>query len=98
MVKLTVAKFIDDVKHYSNMPLDIAIILEPFGLFVEPYDFEGVLLGVFLEDLIEQYASEEKIDVYAVLELVAFYAKDSEIDTIIHSLLLSTKHGACHSL
>lgn len=98
MKKIKVEQFVKDVKHYSNMPLDISILLEPFGLFVESYDFDGVLLGVFLEDLLDQYAGSELIDVYNILELVGFYANDAEVDTIIHSLMLSNKHGACHSL
>lgn len=98
MSEITVNEFVEQVKHYSNMPLDISIILEPFGLFVKPYDFEGVLLGVFIEDLLDQYVKTEKIDVYTILELVGFYANDSEVNTIIHALMSSTKHGACHSL
>ncbi|MDB2447419.1 hypothetical protein N9W79_02205, partial [bacterium] len=54
MHKLKVSDFVEQVKHYSNMPLDISIVMEPFGLFVESYDFEGVLLGIFLEDLLDQ--------------------------------------------
>ena len=55
-------------------------------------------MGIFLEDMIDQYAMSENIDVYTVLELVAFYANELEINTIIQSLIVSTRHGACNSL
>lgn len=98
MTTLTIEAFVSQVKDYSNMTMDLSILVEPFGLFVQPYNFEGVLLGVFIEDLLDQYAPEEKIDVYNILDMLSFYANSSEAKTIAHSLMVSSKHGACHSL
>ena len=98
MTTLTIEAFVSQIKEYSNMTMDLSILVEPFGLLVQPYDFEGVLLGVFIEDLLDQYAPEEKIDVYNILDLLSFYANSSEAKTIAHSLMVSSKHGACHSL
>ena len=98
MTTLTVDAFVSQIKEYSNMTMDLSILVEPFGLFVQPYDFEGVLLGIFIEDLLDQYAPKEKIDVYNILDLIGFYANSNEAKTIAHSQLASTKHGACHSL
>ena len=97
MTTLTIEAFVSQVRVF-NMTMDLSILVEPFGLFVQPYNFEGVLLGVFIEDLLDQYAPEEKIDVYNILDMLSFYANSSEAKTIAHSLMVSSKHGACHSL
>ena len=98
MTEISVKEYVEQLKDDSNLPLDLSVVLEPFGLYVNTYVFEGVLLGIFLEDMIDQYAMSENIDVYTVLELVAFYANELEINTIIQSLIVSTRHGACNSL
>ena len=98
MKKMMVKDYVEALKAYSNMPLDLSVVVEPFEVFVAPYDFSGVLCGIFIEDMLDQYAQTERIDIYDVLELVGFYANDNEVNTILHSLLVSTKHGACHSL
>lgn len=98
MNNLTVNDYIKQIMPYSNMPLDISILMEPFGLYLSSQDLDGVLTGIFIEDLLDQYAESEKLDVYTVLEIVAFYANEHEVNTIIHSLMLAPKHGVANSL
>lgn len=98
MKSLQVKDYIETISQYSNLPLDLSIVVEPFGLFLPDLIFDGVLTGIYIEDILDQYSVVEKFDIYDALEILAFYASENEIKTIMHSLSFASKHGAAHSL
>lgn len=96
--KIELHDYLKQLVDYSNMPLDLSLIVEPFGCYIPAFIFDGVLMGIFLDDIEEQFGSEKSIDIYHVIECLEFYASKDEMENIVKTLINHSHTGVSQSL
>lgn len=84
--KLTLLEYVSSIESFSNQPLNLQILLLPFGIQGSFQQAGTLLVGEFIDYLYTQYSLFSKVDPLAildvVLELESFYWIDELVEDI----------------